>query len=202
MKRGKPLLVLDINGVLCYKHVKGKGTAGVKSEVKGEKVLEVNEKTTFKAPSYRVTQRPHLDQFLGFCFEHYNIGFLSSTTFKNANHILQAVLSKEQFDATLFCWYRDHTHFDPDYKPGQKGVTKFETVKYIADIYNNPVVNYNRVFHPNNVLLVDDSEQKTRFNPAQNIILVSPYTGSADDNELQRLLEELPARFAQLQQSE
>ena len=66
------LLVLDINGVLCYKS------------------------------NQHFILRPFLKDFLKECYSKYDIGFFSSTPKDNVYKILNFMLTKEQFKKTKF----------------------------------------------------------------------------------------------------
>ena len=146
----KPLLILDISGLLCCKVP-----------------LENSHKS-------KVILRPHVRQFLEACYATYTVGFFSSTTFKNANAILKGLLTTEQESQTLFRWYRDRTQFDPEY-PTNRFIKVYDTVKYISDVLNNPLVNMNRLYNYQNTIICDDSLHKVRFNPKANVVLVPKF---------------------------
>lgn len=165
------LILLDLNGVLCRKI-----TSGPMPE------------NAFDLRAYAVEPRPGVTEFLEFCYSHYAVGFFSSTTFKNADPILKKLLTPEQYKLSTIKWFRDRTRFDPDN-------TNHETVKVLKDLFENPVTNYDRVWNETNTLLIDDSEQKTRFNSKGNVLLVKSYTGDSQDRELALLMEEIPQKL-------
>lgn len=94
----KKLLLLDIKGVLCR-------------TVDPEEDL-----VDLKLGRYNVIFRPGCREFLAKCYQHFTVGFMSSTTYKNAGPILEALLTKEQQKKTLLKWFRDRTSLDPNWE--------------------------------------------------------------------------------------
>lgn len=188
----KRLLLLDINGVLCRK---------VDSKYEGPVDLELT--------SYKIIYRPGYEKFLAECYERYDVGYYSSTTYKNADGILRAMLTKKQRDSTVCFWYRDRTCLDPDWGKSISNhdswdgdltttqITKFSTVKYLSTIWQNPVINYNRVYSENNTIICDDSSIKLRFNNRKNCLLIDSFV---DDNDtiLETFIDNVAARFENL----
>lgn len=171
------LLILDINGVLCCKVNKNSNIN-----------LQMQ---TINLNNYTVILRPGCREFLEYCYKNYNVGFYSSTPFYNANAILNILLTKEQHQNTIFKWYRDRTHIDPENK-------KFGTIKKIEDIFDNPVINEKFLYSYNNTILCDDSFSKTRFNNYKNIIIIPTFTGNSNDITLYNLINEIDKKFTEL----
>lgn len=179
------LLILDINGVFCTKTRTG--------EIPKDSKLE-----HLKLNKYYVTLRPNARKFLEFCFENYIVAFFSSTTPTNSKKILEKLLTEEQQTKTKFQWFRDRTHFDPDYPK----CDEFATIKKLSDVWDNPTVNEKRAFSEKNTLLCDDSVTKTRFNPKTNVIVIPPFNGDENDvalldkiNEIKHAFDVLADRF-------
>ena len=181
----KRLIILDINGVLCHKYFVGK--------LNGKEISKLKdlpfEQITLR--SFIVFVRPHAYKFLDFCFENFDVGFFSSTTYQNAWSILEKLLSKEQQKQVKFYWYRDRTRLDPEYP--KDGIENFDTVKKIKDILESPIVNRNRDYTNRNVVLIDDSEDKTRFNDKKNIYTIKPFDISPylESNRVDKKSEEV-----------
>ena len=171
------LLLLDINGVLCYRTTE---------DISGELVI--------KLPKCSVALRPGYQIFLDFCYYRYKIAFFSSTTYQNANDILETLLTPNQKKRTLFRWFRDRTHYDPD-------TNDHSTIKLLSDVFDNPVVNSYRQFTSRNTLLCDDSPSKIRFNNPNNIVLINPFEGDSNDRTLFELMNIIPSRFDYIQSS-
>lgn len=164
------LLILDINGVLCH-NVNKEGREPI---FEGSEIIET--------PRYLSVVRPGCYNFLDHCYQNYNVGFFSSTTYSNAGPILDAILNQDQKKATIFRWFRDRTRLDPDY--GKEGITHFDTVKIIQDVLDCPIVNPRRIYNIKRTLIVDDDLKKLRFNCKENNVLMKKYQGEKDDNEL------------------
>lgn len=188
----KPLAIFDINGLICRK---------VPKDEPGPVDLELK--------SYNVILRPGCSQFLADCYERFTIGYYSSTTYRNAGPILQALLTPEQDKATLFKWYRDRTSLDPNWNGAISCDPSWElnefqdlalephsTVKYLSAVLDSPMLNEGRTYSLKTTLICDDSAAKLRFNPKANCVLVQPFTEA--DDYLLSLAEELERRFAQL----
>lgn len=173
----RKLIVLDINGVLC---------------TKTQDNVEKNE--GIKLATYNVIFRPEYRKFLNFCYENYDVGFFSSTTYKNASLILKKLLTPEQYKKTVFMWFRDRTVLDPDFNKDPE-IKQFDTIKRLSDIIDNPIVNHDRRYNYQNTVLIDDSQRKTRFNDPFNIVIVPPYDGSKEDDILESIMEEILIKF-------
>lgn len=175
-KMTKKLLALDINGILCYKHfIKDKSP-----------INNVSNSEELAVGGFVVFLRPHARHFLSFCFDNYDIGFYSSTTRKNAQPILDVLLTDDQKKKVKFYWYRDRTRLDPDWKK-KPDIKQYDTVKLIQDILDCPTINESRNYNAENVFLIDDSMKKTRFNDPKNVFIVKTFN-PCDENEDEELL--------------
>jgi hypothetical protein len=194
MDRFRKLLILDVSGVLCHKQIDDKGidpiflknlsTGGSNNEK-----LEV-----LRVKGYNIILRPYLREFLEFCYASYDVAFLSSTTYSNCTAILDRILTVKQHKDTVFKWFRDHTHYDPSFGTDSK-IKPYDTVKYLSDVWNNPVINADRLYSPDNTIICDDSEGKMRYNPKENTITVVPFDGNPNDTVLLELIKDIPSRF-------
>lgn len=173
------LLILDINGLLCCK-VSKDHVPDARTEI-----LELGK--------YNVILRPHARKFLECCYRDYTVAFFSSTTYTNANLILEKLLTAQQKESTCFRWFRDRTRLD------SAGNKDYDTIKNLADVFDNPVINEKRIFNWSNTLLCDDSKIKTRFNPDKNIIIFKAFEGDPDDNILLEMMDVISERFIELQ---
>lgn len=190
------LLILDISGFLCAKIADTQYQSPYGFEV-------------IRQHYYSIILRPGLTRFLQFCFDNYDVGFLSSSMYNTVDPLLEAILTEEQKQQTRFRWYRDRVEMDPDIgKPdAPEGVDAYSTIKRISTIIDNDEINppgdeygYGRTYHMFNVLICDDSKHKTRFNPDSNVIVTDPFTvNTAKDNYLDHLTTNvIPQRFDQL----
>jgi hypothetical protein len=168
------MILLDINGVLCCK------------------VPKNSDKYDFELNSYKVIVRPGCSEFLDFCYNQFTVGFFSSTGYTNAHAILKRILTPDQWKLTKIMWFRDRTHFDPEY------VNSHDTIKKLQDIFDNPMVNAKRQYNSENTILVDDSSIKTRFNNPKNIVIVGTFKGDKDDYILFPMMDIITQKFKEL----
>ncbi len=196
---GRPsrsLIVLDLNGVLCYRHHCSK---------KVMRQLPKFDLEYFRVGTHIVYLRPFAKEFIKFCLDNYHLGFLTSATRKNAEPILKRLIPKEDWHKVKFFWYRDHTHADPDI--GTNPLTpNHSTIKTIKDILASKEINPDGIYNHHNVIICDDSKRKLRFVHPKNYILVEPfnlnmmigvfqaYNCNPIDGELLRLISRLHRR--------
>ncbi len=163
----KKLIVLDVNGVLCYKISKHKDN--------------IKNRTNILELSYNnVYFRPGAKKFLEWLFERYKVAIYSSTTFKNIKPILNYLMPK-LYKKLVFLWCRDRCTLDPDYGTDTQ-IFKYSTIKLLSSILENPNINERRIYKKNNVLFLDDSPSKMRFNPVNSYYILKSY--HPDDMEL------------------
>lgn len=172
------LLIFDINEVLCCKLSKNK-------YIYTDDMLECN--------SYYIKPRPGYREFMNLCYENYNVAFFSSTNTWNVIPILKFILTENQYNNTKFIWCRDRTRFDPC------PCNIYDTIKNLNDIYENPVINTEKLYNNMNTILVDNSIIKTRFNNPKNIIICESYQGDVSDNVLYQLYNIIQKKFLELQ---
>lgn len=147
------LLLLDINGLLCC-----------------------------KKNNHKIILRPYYKEFLDFCYLHFNVGFFTSTTEKNAKLILNQLLTQEQFNQTTLMLFRQHTHRD------YESYKIYDTIKNLNDVYDT-------MYHDKNTILIDDSPEKVRYNNPKNIIICETFKGDENDNHLIELMHKIVEQF-------
>jgi hypothetical protein len=183
-QRRRPLLLLDVNGVLCRK---------------------VNRRDDIPLPpdcirllGCDVIPRPGYKELLAHCFANYSVGIFSSTTERNVTKILEGLLTAEQNASLMLRWFRDRTRLDPDYGM-ETNIQRHETIKMLCDVFDNPILNEPRHYTLHNTILVDDSYLKVRFiDPQANVVIVPTYRGDPEDAELSKLPALLDARFEKI----
>ena len=173
----RPLVVLDLNGVLIYR-VYNRPNLGSLSLRK----ISLN--------NYSIYLRPHLELFLDTLFEKYDVAVYTSTSRKNATDILSILFTPVQLANLKFTWFRDRTRLDPEYNTNPK-IKDFDTVKMVDDILSCPEINSHRKYSKNNVIMIDDSAQKLRFNAKGNLIVSCFHPDNFEDVELMSCDDEL-----------
>lgn len=154
----KPLVVLDLNGVLIHRvH---------------ESFLKNKNKSTFVTPNgYHVFVRPYVKGFLTFLFKHFDVAVWTCMNKQNANFVLERLLTRTQ-----------------------KNLLKFVYTQKECDLEDQ--LFYKRIsklpYKTNNVVFIDDSPHKVRYNPPYTAIHPKSYTNTESDNGLvmiRKLLE-------------
>ena len=92
-----------------------------------------------------------------------------------------------------FIWCRDRTKLDPDYGK-DPDIEKYDTIKMLKDIIDCPDINQDRNYGFHNIIICDDSRMKTRFNPAQNIVTISPWV-PGQPFDIESLLKDINEQF-------
>lgn len=164
----KPLIILDLNGVFYYKIPKDKDDTKNKTNVK---MINIG--------YHNVYIRPNIEKFLSWLFKTYSVAIFSSTTYYNVNIMLEKILTLEQRKKLVFLWCRSHCTLDPDYGINEE-IKFYDTVKLFTTVVNNPF-NENRIYTVDNVLFLDDSLKKMRYNPNKTYFILDSYH---PDNEV------------------
>lgn len=163
------LIILDINGLLCWKFFSEKYPQ--EQVIKMAKDLKMEYIILEK---FVVFIRPKVRIFLDFCYEYADVGFFSSTTHLNGYSILDKILTEDQRKKTKFFWYREHVKLDPEFgiKPEIK---QHDTVKILTDVLASAQINHHRLYSYYNTVMLDDDLNKIRFNSMQNSHLVKSF---------------------------
>ena len=156
----KRLLILDINGIICFK-----------SSNKDSKEYRKGDEESLKLPSYKIFKFNGIEDFIQWCLDNYDVAIWSSTTHRNASEMLK--LCNIDISKFKFVWYRDRTELDPEYKIN-KDITRYNTVKNLERIWSNPI-NVYRQYSSKNTLIIDDDHMKVRFNDKDNVFIVNNF---------------------------
>uniref|UniRef100_A0A0A9EI52 Mitochondrial import inner membrane translocase subunit TIM50 n=1 Tax=Arundo donax TaxID=35708 RepID=A0A0A9EI52_ARUDO len=123
-----------------------------------------------------VFKRPHLDDFLRFCFDNFYLGIWSSRLRANVDSVVD-ILMKDLKQHLLFCWdlskctATGHNTVENKRKP--------LVLKELRKVWNKeePDLPWKEGwFSPSNTLLVDDSPYKALRNPPYTSIFPCPYS--------------------------
>jgi RNA polymerase II subunit A small phosphatase-like protein len=123
----------------------------------------------FTVGEYHVYVRPHLDQFLRFCFSHFEVAIWTSSTEPYARAIVERVLPAGC--SLAFLWTRGRCTACVDHELSQ--------VYWVKDLRKVRRKGY-RIEH---VLVVDDTTKKLERSYG-NLIRVRSFEGNAGDAEL------------------
>jgi len=161
IRSGVKLVVLDISGVLCCKD-NGKNTKF------GDGLTKIS------CSNYDVYLRPYAKEFVKWCLDNYDVGIYSSTTYTNVNNIISKIFTSEQRKELKFLWCRDRCELDLDYGK-DNSITEYSTVKNLNNIVVNPMINKDRKYTLKDILAIDDSGEKLRFNDKSNYMLIPSF---------------------------
>jgi len=131
---------------------------------------------------YRVFERPHLDKFLDYVFENFDVSVWTAASKDYALFIIKYMLLKKpgrKLDYILFSY---HCDYSDKYKKGTKDL------EMLWDFYK--IKDYNK----DNVKIIDDYDEVYHTQP-NNCIRIKPFEFrkkySEYDNELIKIMEKL-----------
>ena len=160
--KNKPLVIFDLNGVLCYRH--------------DDDTMDCD----FVVEGRSIVLRPGCRDLLEEMYKNYDIGFFTSMTAKNGLPLLKTMLSRTQLSKTKIMWFRDRTRIDWE----NEG---YKTVKNLVDIVDNPINNWDNKLKLQDILIIDDDRVKVRFNNPDNYLIIDSFTGDPTDDCLLNL---------------
>jgi carboxy-terminal domain RNA polymerase II polypeptide A small phosphatase len=137
---------------------------------------ELERAADFRVGSYFTYKRPHLETFLGVCFEHFEVAVWTASTEDYASEIVKEIFRTRTLK---FFWSRERC-----------------TLRYFEDIgdhtYTKPLAKVRKQgFNLERVLAVDDVA--ANFHDAYgNLIQVKSFLGDSSDTELLHLAQYLP----------
>ncbi len=161
MNNIKPLIILDLNGVLCYKIPKDEDDV-------------INKDNLISAEYHNIYIRPNVKKFIFWLLKEYSVAIFSSTTYKYVNIILNNIFTNNQRKQLVFLWCRDRCTLDPEFK-NNLTIKKHETIKLLSSVIGNPYINSKRIYDLNNTLFLDDSPNKMRYNNKNNYYILESY---------------------------
>jgi TFIIF-interacting CTD phosphatase-like protein len=149
-KKQKKLLVLDVNGVLIHRIHKS-------SSSKDDVSVFVRD--------YNIWKRPHLNEFLEFCFENFQVSIWSSMQQKNAIPIINEIFTKDQTRNLEFIFYKDQCdEIKPHPNPNVNKPSLWK--KDLLKIWKSFPQ-----FSVENTLIIDDCKYKMLGNPKKCVII-------------------------------
>jgi TFIIF-interacting CTD phosphatase-like protein len=129
---------------------------------------EFSRPADFSGGPYRVYKRPHVDSFLEFCFARFEVAVWTSASPDYAHLMVKHLFTGAQ---PAFVWAADRCTQAFDADLGQHYSAK-RLRKICRQGYNLE-----------SIIMVDDSPEKLRANYG-NLIVVKPYYGAWEDDEL------------------
>lgn len=177
----RKLLILDIDGTMIFAKEKAQL---IYRPVEQHHHFELDE------GSILVWKRPDIDEFLEWCFEHYDIGIWSASGSEYVHSVLIHIIPDHLRSKVKFIW----TSMRCTRKYQQRSLDTYAVpiiIKRLQKLWRkkrsrsdnpNSIGSYNR----RNTLIVDDTPSTYQKNYG-NAIPIASYTGSLRDSELKRV---------------
>lgn len=166
----KPLLICDINGVLCHR---------VRTDPYPNLPYRESAKKVSGTP---VIPRPGLDDFLEFLAHHFCLAIWTSAKPKSAQLLVKAIIPDHIQSKLIFVWAQNQCDVQSynvnsvDQKIDERSAV---FVKSLHKVYSRfPLWN------STNTLLIDDSEEKIPTRDAANVLHPPPMNGRQSSDNL------------------
>lgn len=154
------LLILDIDETLIYA-----------SEGK------LDSSSDFQFAGFNVWKRPHLDEFLSYCFANFSVAVWTTSTENYAVKIASHIFNEDQ--KPKFLWTRDHC--TPKFFP------ETQDSEYLKDLKKVKARGYDLT----QTIVVDNTPRKLARSYG-NLVRITDFLGDHRDQELKRLQNYLP----------
>jgi Dullard-like phosphatase family protein len=149
------LLILDIDETLLY---------AVESQLEYEH--------DFVAEQYFVYLRPYLQEFIDFCFEHFQVAVWTSSNEWYAQFIIEKLFNEKNLE---FVWSRERC------------VRKFNSEEYSFTYIKDLKKVKKKGYSLDKTIMVDDSPEKLIRNYG-NLVRITPFFGDQRDEEFLDLM--------------
>jgi hypothetical protein len=170
-KKDKKLVILDFNGVVCFREYALRPEGRVYAHLDHEAVRLVDSVTW---------KRPGWEAFRDELFEKYHVAVWSACVKRNLDNLVTFLFREDQRQKLVFAWDQSFCVMD-GFHPRKPHVPNF----------TKPISKIQEQFPEfQDILLLDDSPEKCSCNDQKFYHLVKSWTPDMkDDDELQRLLQ-------------
>lgn len=154
----KILLVFDLDETLVYATDK-----------------ELDTSPDFELPLYKIYKRPGLDGLMSMVFANFRVGFWSSASNNYVKNVVKNLIDSSFTPA--FVWGRSRCTFELDKtknRPRNSNYNYIKKLSKVAKLFQFP---------QNQILIMDDSPHKSKYN-TENAVLIEEWKGNMDDREL------------------
>ena len=127
---------------------------------------------------YRVFERPHLDKFLDYVFENFDVSVWTAASKDYAIFIIKHILLKKPNRKLNYILFSYHCDYSDKHKKGTKDL------EMLWDFYK--IKDYNK----DNTRIIDDYDEVYHTQP-KNCFRIKPFVFSEYDNELIKMIEKL-----------
>lgn len=170
-QKKKTLVVLDLNGILVLRLHQNKIPQDLQKEV-----LDSSKKVR---GNFHIWRRPHLDFFLEFLFQHFDVAVWTSAMTHNMNYILDVVFENLPHlrKHLIFEWGQEQCKAIP--VPSMKKSTDNTTKSWEEKLFLktlSKVCEEFPVYTERNVLFLDDTPDKMAENPIHSFYIPSSFS--------------------------
>lgn len=179
----KPLLILDLNGILCHRV---------------RRVFSSTNNSSVPAPSLRepcghvattdVIARNDLKSFLVFLIQNFTLGVWSSATHKTVKQLKELLIPPEVAKRLLFVWsqsqcdkQRTNRQHQNKSKTTGESIDEFEK-QFVFCKHLNKVFAQFQLWNEENTLMLDDSPNKFNLRSSPNVVHPPPLNGLKSTN--------------------
>ncbi|CAN0863598.1 Uncharacterized FCP1 homology domain-containing protein C1271.03c [Linum grandiflorum] len=171
----KKLLVIPVGGFLCHRVFKYRKT---RVRIPGNRTPDSSSGT------FNVYKRPHVEDFIKFCLERFQVGIWSSSKEENMDDALACLIGHDLQQKLLFAWDQDEctrTSFqclDNKFKP--------IFLKELHDVFESEMLkSAKQSYSASNTILIESDPYKALVNPPNTAIFLEEYTADkVSDDEL------------------
>ena len=177
----RKLLILDIDGTMIFAEEKVQLTH-----------MQIEEQHHFELDegSILVWKRPGIDEFLEWCFEHYDIGIWSASGSEYVHSIITHIMEDHLRSKIKFIW--TSTRCTRKYQ--QRSLDTYPIpiiIKRLNKLWRKKTSlsdnsNSGNIYNKRNTLIIDDTPATYQTNYG-NAIPITSYNGSTRDSELKRI---------------
>jgi len=127
----------------------------------------------FMVADYFVYKRPHVDAFIAFCRQHFQLAVWTSSSEDYATAIVKEIFGNS--DDLAFLWHRQQciTRYNPE-----NG--EYDYIKDLKKLKR-------KGFSLDHIIALDDSPEKLQRNYG-NLLRIKPFTGATQDEELLHIM--------------
>jgi len=130
----------------------------------------------FRTEKYHIYKRPYVNEFLGFCKEHFKVAVWTSSGEEYASNVIEKLFGMEY--PLEFVWSR------------RKCTPSFDHQAYMHEYIKNLRKVKDKGYRLEKVIMVDDTPFKLSKNYG-NLVRVQEFLGDPKDNELEMLMKYL-----------
>jgi len=181
----QPLLILDLNGILCHRSRPHKEPIGVRLRPSYGRMIA-------KTP---IIPRPHWISWISSLEEYFVLAIWTSATTKTAYQLLKSLIPSDISKRFLFVWTqkectpRFHHHHGNDKNMTESKTTR-TTTTVIYEKHLSKVWEAYPLWNSHNTILMDDSPDKSPLSQAMNVLHPPPIHGQESEPGMEEVVQD------------